>query len=60
MRLSLSFILLAGLGVCVTTLAAQPAPKARVSYSEIYGKAGVPPEVTGQDLPRFQIGRAHV
>ena len=53
MRLSLSFTLLAGLGVCVTSLIAQPAPKARVSYSEVYGKNGAQPEVTAKELPRF-------
>ena len=53
MRLSLSFTLLAGLGVCVTSLIAQPAPKARASYSEVYGKNGAQPEVTAKELPRF-------
>ena len=44
----LGFGLVAGLN-----LAAQPAPKTRVTYSEAYGKTGKAPEVSAQDLPRF-------
>ncbi|MFM8468988.1 MAG: PVC-type heme-binding CxxCH protein [Limisphaerales bacterium] len=54
MRPLLSLSLLAGLGCFVAFAApAQPAPKTRVNYSEVYGKAGAQPEVTAKDLPRF-------
>ena len=35
------------------TALAQPAPKTRATYSELYGKAAAPPTVAAQELPRF-------
>ena len=46
-------IVASGLGAAGVAIAAAPAAKTKVTYSEAYGKGGAQPEVTAKDLPRF-------